>query len=195
MDATLARMMPGITRMIRMDHSHVLVTFHKYRPDSPLEMKRGIVDTICTALEIHAQLEEEIFYPALREVSPEDPDLAKSQPEHDRMRELIGELRARQPGEPDYDMYFLDLMREVIHHVADEETRLLPLAEQRLADRLGEMGAQMTRRRMELTLPRAGEIAVSTLKALPMSTLVTATGLMLAGIVVVNRLMSPRYAG
>lgn len=84
MDATLAKLMPSITRVILMDHSHVLATFHKFRPDRPLEMKRGIVHTLCTALEIRAQLEEEIFYPVLREVSPEDPDLAKSQPESAR---------------------------------------------------------------------------------------------------------------
>ena len=51
-----------------MDHSHVMVTSHKYQPDLSPGRKKAIVETCCRALEIHAQLEEEIFYPALRDV-------------------------------------------------------------------------------------------------------------------------------
>ena len=49
----------------------------------------------CLALEVHAELEEEIFYPALRAVMSEDPIFQKSEPEHAEMRRLIGELRER----------------------------------------------------------------------------------------------------
>lgn len=58
-------------------------------------------------------------------------------------------------------------MRVVIHHVADEETRLLPAAERLLGDQLGRMGAQMTRRRIELLKPHAGEIAATTVRSFP----------------------------
>ena len=56
-----------------------------------------------------------------------------------------------------------ELMRDVQHHVADEETVLLPEAEQALdKDRLSELGAQMTKRRLELVTPKAGKIAANT---------------------------------
>ncbi|CAL8480548.1 protein of unknown function (plasmid) [Caballeronia sp. S22] len=45
----------------------MLAFFHRYRVDTPWWRKRAIVELACTALEIHAQLEEEIFYPALSE--------------------------------------------------------------------------------------------------------------------------------
>ena len=68
MNPLLSRMSPSVTNMIRMDHTHVLTTFHQYHPDTPLRVKKGLADTVCLALEIHAQLEEEIFYPALLQV-------------------------------------------------------------------------------------------------------------------------------
>ena len=49
--------------------------------------KQALANTICLALEIHAQLEEEIFYPAMRELAPEGILVGKSVPEHDEIRQ------------------------------------------------------------------------------------------------------------
>ena len=65
----------------------------------PLRAKKGLVDTVCVALEIHAQLEEEIFYPALR-AHADTEFLRKSVPEHDQMRRLITHLRNLEPATP-----------------------------------------------------------------------------------------------
>ena len=180
MDTSFAdKLSPSITKMIRMDHSHVLVLSHKYSADASPGQKAAIVKSVCLALEIHAELEEEIFYPALREVDNADPVLDKSKPEHDEMRRLIADLRDMEPGDARCDTVFAELMRVVIHHVADEETVLLPAAERLLADRLGELGARMTKRRLQLAAPHAGDMAVNTVRALPVSTLLVATGLLL----------------
>ncbi|RYF36580.1 MAG: hemerythrin domain-containing protein, partial [Comamonadaceae bacterium] len=85
MASMMSKLSPTITNMIRMDHTHVMAAFHQFQPDSPARVKKGLADNICLALEVHAQLEEEIFYPALREVSP-DAVLDKAKPEHDEMR-------------------------------------------------------------------------------------------------------------
>jgi len=171
MNAVVNRMTPSITTMIRMDHSHVLALFHRYKPDTPVNRKRALVTNACLSLDVHAQLEEEIFYPALRTVLTGDEVLEKSQPEHQQMRQIIEELRSRagdgSTGDAAYDDKFMDLMRLVIHHVADEETRLLPAAERLLTDQLGRLGAEMTRRRIELLRPHAGEIAATTVRSFP----------------------------
>ena len=73
------------------------------------------------ALEIHAQLEEEIFYPALRAIADTE-FVEKSVPEHDQMRRLITQLRNLEPADASYDETFFELMNIVMHHVADEET-------------------------------------------------------------------------
>jgi hypothetical protein len=168
---------PTITNMIRLDHTHVLTTFHQYEIDTNAGTKQALVNTVCLALEIHAQLEEEIFYPAMRTAGIDSAVLDKSIPEHDDMRRLIERLRSMKPADVGYDQTFM----EVMHHVADEETTLLPDAERVLADRLGELGEQMTRRRLQLTAPRAGQIAINTLRGFPASSMLVAAGAVLAG--------------
>jgi hemerythrin superfamily protein len=164
------RLSPGATTMIRMDHTHALMTFHRYHVDTIPDRKRAIVETLSLALEIHATLEEEIFYPAMRSI---DPDLVdKSIPEHGEMKRLIEQLREMRPEERGYDATVMELMRDVIRHVADEETKLLPDAERVLGERrLSELGMEMTRRRLQLAAPHAGEIAVNTVRSYPGATL------------------------
>ena len=179
---TLGKLSPSITRMIRLDHAHALSTFHGYTADATETRKKAIVDVLCMALEVHAQLEEEIFYPALREVAAGNPALEKSRPEHDEMRSVIQRLRGMSPSEASYDETVAQLMRDVMHHVADEETVLLPLAERLLADRLGELGAEMTKRRIALVGPKAPQLALDHAKAMPMATALIAGGALAAGL-------------
>lgn len=192
MNAFFNKLAPSITDMIRMDHTHVMATFHKFEPSASATTKEGLVKTVCVALEIHAQLEEEIFYPALRAVASGDEVLDKSEPEHDEMRQLITELQALTPADAGYDDRFLKLMRIVMHHVADEETTLLPMAERVLADQLGELGAKMTRRRLELAGPRAGEIAANHIKGMPATTMLMAAGGLVAGGYLLKRAFDQR---
>jgi len=173
---TLKAFVPTITNMIRVDHTHVLATFHQYEIDTSPGTKRALVNTICLALEIHAQLEEEIFYPAMREIAGDAGVVGKSVPEHDEMRRLVARLRSMEPTDADYDATVMELMRDVMHHVADEETILLPDAERSLADRLEELGAAMTRRRLELVAPKTMDIAWNTLRALPASNVLMGAG-------------------
>jgi hemerythrin superfamily protein len=164
-----ARLSPSAIPMIKLDHTHVLATFHQYSVHSSPMVKEGLVKTACLALEVHAQLEEEIFYPALRAVTRLE-TLKKSVPEHDEMRRLIASLRAMAPGDAAYDDTFMELMRDVLHHVADEETIVLPEAERVLADQLDELGAAMTKRRLQLVVPRTGDIALNMARAMPSAT-------------------------
>ena len=184
----VSRLFPTATNMIRLDHTHVLSTFHQYKAGAPARVKKGLVNTICTALEIHAQLEEEIFYPEMRKVCEDDQRIAKALEEHSEMRRLIGLLRAMEPEARDYDETLSALMRDVMHHVADEETILLPAAEKLLADRLGELGAQMTKRRLQLDGPRTGEIALDMGRAASGNTAAIAVvGLAAAGLLLARR--------
>ena len=194
MNTLLKKLSPTITNMIRMDHTHVLATFHQYEPDTRAQTKQALVNTMSLALEIHAQLEEEIFYPAVRRVVTDAQVIDKSVPEHDEMRRLVARLREMEPTHADYDRTVMELMRDVMHHVADEETVLLPAAERMLGGELEELGAQMMKRRLQLSAPRAGEIAGNTLRALPASTMLMSVGAVLAGSLVLKRMLSHRRA-
>jgi hemerythrin superfamily protein len=193
MDSLLSRISPSITTMIRMDHTHVLTTFHQYATDASPRIKKGLADQVCVALEIHAQLEEEIFYPALRAIADTDM-VRKSVPEHDEMRRIINQLRKLQPVDDGFDETFYQLMNTVMHHVADEETLLLPAAERVLADQLGELGASMTKRRLQLAAPRTGEIAGSMARSVGAGTVVAGAGALLACSYLLSRPRGPRAA-
>lgn len=182
----MSQFSPSITNLIRLDHTHVLTAFHQYEIGSSERLRKGLVDNVCLAVEIHAQLEEEIFYPALRVVADTEM-LRKSTPEHDEMRGLISRLRNMPVADPAFDDTFFELMRHVMHHVADEETLLLPAAERLLPDQLSELGAQMTKRRLELAGPRAPELASSMARSMSGGTLVGIGSAMLAGAYLLTR--------
>jgi hemerythrin superfamily protein len=175
---SLKNLSPSVTDMIRFDHSHVVVTFHQYVVTKGSTVKKALAETICDALESHATLEEEVFYPALRQLGLGGTVLGKSVPEHDEMRRVIAEIRAGDPATPRYDQYVHELMRDVLHHVADEETVLLPEAERMLGtDRLNALGTQMTKRRMQLLAPKAGKAAKNTIVGFSSSTAAIVIGL------------------
>ncbi|HWW73049.1 MAG TPA: hypothetical protein VN089_24150 [Duganella sp.] len=107
------------------------------------------------------------------------------------MRQLIAALRADKTAGPEHDRLLLELMQKVMHHVADEETVLLPRAERLLdKDRLSEMGARMTRRRLQLAAPKAGTIVASNVMGFSGST--TALVLAAAGGLLAGRYLSAR---
>jgi hemerythrin superfamily protein len=176
-----AALTPGITTMIRLDHTHVLALFRRFRPWTSARRKQALVANACLALEVHALLEEKIFYPALREAAADSEVLDKSVPEHNEMRRLIVELRTTGIGDPGFDGTFQALMRTVLHHVADEEAVVLPLAERCMADRLGPLGVEMMIHRMKLLRPNIGEAAVTTARSFPILTAAAAVGLLALG--------------
>jgi iron-sulfur cluster repair protein YtfE (RIC family) len=194
MNDLLSKVSPSITKMIRMDHTHVMANFHRYELDKSPQTKQALVNTICLGLEIHAQLEEEIFYPAVRAVVTDRAVMDKLVPEHDEMRRLIGSLRSMQATDANYDQTIMGLMREVMHHVADEETIVLPAAERGLGEKtLSELGAQMTKRRFQLAGPRIGEIAVNQARAMPAATMLVAAGAVVAGTYVIKRALTRHH--
>ncbi len=188
---SMSKLSPSITDMIRFDHSHVLVTFHQYTTTTKPSVKKALAETICDALEIHATLEEEVFYPVIRRLNPNEPVIQKSEPEHDEMRRMIAELRETKSTDERHDVLLHELMRDVMHHVADEETVLLPEAERLLdKDRLNELGAAMTRRRLDLLKPKAGRLAKNTAVGFSGSTTAIVVGL--AGALMAARLVTKK---
>src|SRR4051812_8313580 len=175
MRTLMQRLAPSATEMIRADHTRVLGMFHRYHLDSRPVAKNAIVGTICLALEIHARMEEDVFYPAMRAAGSTLVD--KFVPEHEEMRSLIEQLKRLDAASELFDTTFMELMRAVIHHVADEETVMLPHAESVLGPRLRQIGAQMTKRRLQLAAPHAGEMARRSAIASPINAMMAAAGL------------------
>jgi len=188
---TYRRASPEITTLIRLDHSHVLSAFRRYHSDTPAARKRAIAAHVCLALQIHAQLEEEIFYRALFEAGVSTEVLDKSVNDHEEMRSLITELRGTPATDAAHDEIFARLIRAVIHHVAEEETVLLPLAETKLQEQLRDLGWRMTVRRMELVRPHAAEVASTAALTFPIATAAAAVSVCAGVWLLLRRLVAP----
>ncbi|MDB5904559.1 MAG: hemerythrin protein [Betaproteobacteria bacterium] len=157
MNTVTGMLCPSVITQIHFDHLHVLALHQQYRSDSAPLAKQGLVDSVCRALEVHEQLEDEIFYPALEAVN--GPVMDQHAASHDEMLRSIDALREMDAYDADYDAAFRALMHAVIHHAADEETIVLPDAERLLAGELDALGARMARRRLELVAAIASQVA------------------------------------
>ncbi|MES2757059.1 MAG: hemerythrin domain-containing protein [Pseudomonadota bacterium] len=139
--------------LLRADHEKVKTMFREF---DTLKGKAGqdrrkteLVDEICYALTLHAMLEEEIFYPALRAAIDDDELLDEADIEHAGARELIGQLEVMAPGDDHYDATVTVLGEEVEHHIDKEESELFDAARNAGID-LDDLGEQLAARKEEL---------------------------------------------
>ena len=137
--------------MLKEDHQRVRDLFAQYDAAHNAEAKGRVAEEVFVELETHAQLEENIFYPSVNEETEEGPELVKeSLEEHAMVKQLIQALRQMGPQSAEFDAKFHELMRNVEHHVEEEEAEMFPLAEEELAEDLDEMSAEMQELKQEL---------------------------------------------
>lgn len=140
----------GILAQLRADHARVRALFHAFAmqgADEEAERER-LVDELCQELLLHAMLEQELFYPALR-AAAEASLLDDAELEHDSARELILQLETLFPGDDYFDATVAVLAEEVAHHVAREETLLFPALARAGAD-VPALGERLRARRLQL---------------------------------------------
>ena len=138
--------------LLKADHRAVEELFEKFEKATASERKRKLAEEICLELSVHAEIEEEIFYPACEGKVDEDL-LKESYVEHDGAKVLITEIMNGGPSDEFYDAKVKVLQEKIEHHVEEEEKRLEGLfAQARKADLdLDELGQQLASRKAELT--------------------------------------------
>lgn len=146
--------------LLQEDHKRVQKIFKQFekldREDG--EAMREMVETACAELELHAQLEEELFYPALREAGDEEKShlLDEAEVEHDSAKQLIAQLRELQPDDPRYAATFTVLGEYVNHHIEEEEGDLFKLAKKAKLDAEA-LGEAIAERKQQMQGEEAGE--------------------------------------
>ena len=152
-----------VLSMLEDDHKRVLKLFRQFdkadRDDA--EALRGIAEQACNDLTLHAQLEEEIFYPALREAVDAQDDvemLEEARVEHDTAKQLIEDLRGLEAGDARYAATFTVLGEYVKHHVEEEEKEIFRRAKRARLD-VEALGEQMQERREQLQQGRGQDAA------------------------------------
>ena len=138
-------------QLLAADHRKVEALFAAFEKASGAAAKEKLVHQICTELKVHAQIEEEIYYPAIRG-KVEDADLDEAYVEHDSAKLLINELEAAEPDESYYDAKVKVLSELIEHHVKEEEKQRDNLFQQTRAAEidLEALGAQLAARKAEL---------------------------------------------
>ena len=140
----------GILAQLRADHARVRAMFHEFAmlDGDEEERRERLVDDLCDELTLHAMLEEELFYPALRAVVDGNL-LDNAELEHDSARELILQLETLFPDDDFFNATVAVLAEEVAHHVAREETVLFPALVRAGVDQLA-LGQRLRERRTQL---------------------------------------------
>jgi len=137
--------------LLRADHDEVLQLFEKFESASRSDQKQRLATQICTELKIHTRIEEEVFYPAVREAGAKDEESAldEAKVEHDGAAKLIEEIEASDSSDELFDARMKVLSEYIKHHVKEEYREIFPAAKSADID-LDEIGAQLAARKKEL---------------------------------------------
>ncbi|MEO8627069.1 MAG: hemerythrin domain-containing protein [Betaproteobacteria bacterium] len=135
------------------DHKMVQKQFKEFEKlkdgDGDDNAKGEIVQQVCTALTIHAQIEEEIFYPAVREAIGDEDLMDEAEVEHATAKETIAQLQGMQPGDELYDAKFTVLGEYVNHHIDEEQNEMFPKVKKAKVDTAA-LGLELMQRKQEL---------------------------------------------
>ena len=137
------------TALLRADHKSVSALFGEYEKARAKTKKKNLVTQICNALTVHAQIEEEIFYPAVKKALKDTKLVPEATVEHATLKELIAQVKDVEPDGEMFDAKIKVMSEYVKHHVKEEQNEIFPKAKATKLDMM-ELGAQLAARKDEL---------------------------------------------
>ena len=141
------------TTLLAKDHKDVRALFKRYEKLSKAEAdgseRQALAEQICRMLTVHAQIEEEIFYPAVREAEVDEDLLDEAEVEHASAKDLIGQIQSMQPDDDLYDAKVTVLGEYINHHVEEEEGEMFRKARRAKVDMVN-LGEQLMQRKEQL---------------------------------------------
>ena len=142
------------TALLKADHQRVADLFEEFESAKSGKSKMSIVAQICTELTVHAQIEEEIFYPAVKAALKDQKMVPEATVEHAAVKNLIAEVQGKEPYGEMYDAKVKVMGEFVKHHVKEEEKEMFPKVRKTDLD-LKALGDKMATRKEELmaTMP------------------------------------------
>ena len=139
--------MPDAIVLLKNDHREVEKLFKKFEKlgDGAHTAKRAVVDQIIEELSVHAAIEEQHFYPAVRDADPEvEDDVLEGLEEHHIVKWVLSELQDLDPRNERFDAKVTVLIENVRHHVEEEEGEMFPAVRQVMGRKaLQELGELM----------------------------------------------------
>jgi hemerythrin superfamily protein len=136
-------------KILRADHKLVNELFEQFEGTRSSAKKMKLVQQICTELTIHAMVEEEIFYPAVKKALKDDELVPEAVVEHDTLKGLIAQVEGVEPHGEMYDAKVKVMSEYVKHHVKEEQNEMFPKAQKTRLD-MDELGSLILQRKEEL---------------------------------------------
>jgi hemerythrin-like domain-containing protein len=138
-------------KLLTDDHNKVKKMFKEFEKlhKKHEEGREELAQQICKELTIHAQLEEEIFYPAAREAIEDDHLMNEAAVEHQAAKDLIEKIQSMNSSDPMYDAIVRVLGEYVNHHIEEEQNEIFPKVEKAKMD-LEEIGSEIEERKEAL---------------------------------------------
>jgi len=140
--------------LLRADHKAVDALFAEYDKARAPSKKKQLVSKICTELSVHAQVEEEIFYPAVKKALKDKELVPEAIVEQATMKDLIAQVEGKEPDGEMFDAKIKVLSEYVKHHVKEEHTEMFPKAKGTKLDMV-ELGGRIAERKKVLLAERA----------------------------------------
>jgi hemerythrin superfamily protein len=140
---------PDAIALLRADHKKVSDLFEQFEKSRSPAKKKSLVDRICQELTVHTQIEEEIFYPAVKAALKDHELVPEANVEHASVKDLIAQVRGVQPDGEMYDARVKVMSEFVKHHVKEEQTEMFPKAKKTKLD-MSVLGARLQSRKEEL---------------------------------------------
>jgi hemerythrin-like domain-containing protein len=139
--------MPNAIEMLREDHRKVKQLFEQFEQGDE-DAKEEICKQTIQELEIHAAVEEEIFYPSAREEVDDEETIDEALEEHHVVKLVLAELKKMSSDDERFDAKYKVLAESVKHHIEEEESELFPSVEGSMD--VEEVGQQMEARKQKL---------------------------------------------
>ncbi|MEO8429952.1 MAG: hemerythrin domain-containing protein [Acidobacteriota bacterium] len=141
--------------LLKKDHREVEKLFAAFEEagDEAYVTKQNLFNEIKAALDVHMDIEETIFYPAVKKVRSEEvkDEVREADEEHHVVKLLLSELTRMKPQDEQFDAKVTVLKENIEHHVKEEETELLPDAKKHIAATMMEqLGDEMEERKEKL---------------------------------------------
>jgi hemerythrin superfamily protein len=136
--------------LLKADHKEVKTMVERFKKSRSESRQAQLAEQICAALEVHSEIEEEIFYPAAHEALKKNGDLIdEAEVEHTSVKELIAKIKGGSPGDSMWEAEVKVLGEYVNHHVKEEEGQIFPKVRKTSLD-LKAIGQQLAERKAEL---------------------------------------------
>jgi len=137
------------TELLIADHKHVSELFTEFEKAPSIAEKKRIVSKICTELTVHAQIEEEIFYPAVKLALKDKELIPEARVEHATLKTLVEQVRGIEPDGEIFDAK-IEVMHEYVkHHVKEEQEKMFPKATATNLNMM-ELGTKLSERKAQL---------------------------------------------